>query len=64
MKVAKKLATFLVALCLIVPCFSMLSYAADGKLMFTDPNTATGETVEVKGALMQQVLKLILTLKN
>lgn len=51
MKVAKKLATFLVALCLIVPCFSMLSYAADGKLMFTDPNTATGETVEVKGVV-------------
>ena len=51
MKLAKKLATFLMALCLVVPCFSMLSCAADGKLMFTDPNTATGETVEVKGVV-------------
>ncbi len=51
MKVAKKLAIFLVALCLIVPCFSGVSYAADGKLMFTDPSTATGETVEVKGVV-------------
>ena len=51
MKLAKKLATFLLALCLVVPCFSMLTYAADGKLMFTDPSTATGETVEVKGVV-------------
>lgn len=51
MKLAKKLATFLMALCLVVPCFSMLTCAADGKLMFTDPNTATGETVEVKGVV-------------
>ena len=29
----------------------MLTYAANGKVMFTDPTTAVGETLELKGVL-------------
>ena len=51
MKMMKKLATLLLAICLVVPCFSMVSFAADGKIMFTDPSTAVGETLELKGVV-------------
>lgn len=51
MKMMKKLATLLLAICLAVPCFSMLSFAADGKIMFTDPKTKVGETVEITGVV-------------
>lgn len=42
----KKLATLVLAVCLIVPCFSMLTHAANS-IQFTDPSTKAGETVEV-----------------
>ena len=51
MKLMKKLATLMLAVCLLVPCFSILTHAADGKIMFTDPSTKTGETVEIKGVV-------------
>lgn len=51
MKMMKKLATILLAICLVVPCFSMVSFAADGKIMFTDPSTKVGETLEVTGVV-------------
>lgn len=51
MKMMKKLATILLAICLIVPCFSMLTYAADGRIMFTDPQTKAGEVLEIKGVV-------------
>lgn len=51
MKKLKKLAMFLLTLCLTVPCFSVFTYAAEGKIMFTDPSTAVGETLEVKGVV-------------
>lgn len=51
MKIMKKLATLMLAVCLMVPCFSMLTYAADGQIQFTDPETAVGETLEVKGVV-------------
>jgi hypothetical protein len=51
MKILKKVAIFMMAICLLVPCFSMVSFAADGKIMFTDPSCKTGETVEVKGVV-------------
>lgn len=41
----------MLAVCLLVPCFSILTHAADGKIMFTDPSTKTGETVEIKGVV-------------
>lgn len=45
----KKLATLLLAICLVVPCFSMVSFAANGAIQFTDPSTKVGETLEVIG---------------
>ena len=47
----KKLSIYLLAVCLSVPCFSMLTFAASGEIMFTDPTTKVGETVEVRGVL-------------
>lgn len=47
MKMMKKLATFLLAVCLVLPCFSMVSFAANGVIQFTDPSTTVGETLEV-----------------
>ena len=51
MKVMKKIATFILSVCLIVPCFGMLTYAADGQIVFSDPSTKGGETVEVTGVV-------------
>ena len=51
MKAMKKLAVLLLAVCLMVPCFSMMTYAADGKIQFTDPQTKTGETLELLGVI-------------
>lgn len=51
MKVMKKIATFILSVCLIVPCFGMLTYAADGQIVFSDPSTKVGETVEVTGVV-------------
>ena len=51
MKMMKKVAVLLLAVCLTIPCFSMLTHAASGKIMFTDPTTAVGETLELKGVL-------------
>lgn len=51
MKVMKKIATLLLAVCLAIPCFSLVSFAADGKIMFTDPSTKVGETLEVTGVV-------------
>lgn len=50
MKMMKKLATMLLAVCLVVPVFSMLTHAA-GQIQFTDPSAKVGETVEVTVAL-------------
>ena len=49
--VIKKMLMFVLTVCLIVPCFTILTYAAEGKVMFTDPSTKVGETVEVRGVL-------------
>lgn len=51
MKMMKKLATLLLTICLVVSCFSMVSFAADGKIMFTDPSTKVGETLEITGVV-------------
>lgn len=51
MKLMKKISAVLLSLCLLVPCFSMLVSAADGRISFTDPSTAVGEYVEVKCVL-------------
>lgn len=50
MKVMKKIATLLLAICLVIPCFSMVSYAAN-RIMFEDPSTAVGQTLALKGVI-------------
>lgn len=51
MKIMKKVAALMLALFLAVPGFSMVVSAADGTVSFTDPQTKTGESVEVACAL-------------
>lgn len=53
MKMMKKIATIMLSICLIATCFSMSAFAADGKIMFTDPETKAGETVEVTGVVQK-----------
>lgn len=48
MKLMKKISTLLAALILSVSCFSIVSFAADGRISFTDPETAVGDMVEVR----------------
>ena len=47
MKALKKAAVALLAVCLMVPMFSFAVFAADGRLMFSDPETKVGENVSV-----------------
>lgn len=51
MRIAKRISSVLLALCLVVPCFSMVVSAADGKISFSDPETKVGDIVEVKCAV-------------
>lgn len=51
MKIMKKIAAVMLALCLTIPMYSVMSYAASGRVSFTDLQTKTGETVEVACAL-------------
>lgn len=50
MKVMRKIATLLLAICLVVPCVSMVSHAAN-RIMFEDPSTAVGQTLQLKGVI-------------
>lgn len=50
----KKIAVLLLTVCLMVSNFTMLTQAADGKIMFTDPSTAVGETLELKGVVTSE----------
>lgn len=47
MKTFKKLAGMILAVCLMVPMFSTLVFAAEGTLMFSDPSTKVGENVNI-----------------
>lgn len=51
MKIMKKIAALMLALCLTIPMYSVMSYAASGRVSFTDLQAKTGETVEVACAL-------------
>ncbi len=51
MKMIRKIAMLLLAVCLAVPAVSMVSRAADGSIQFTDPSAVVGETVEVTCAV-------------
>lgn len=47
MKLLKKAAGIILAVCLMVPMFGTIVFAADGVLMFSDPSTKVGENVSV-----------------
>ncbi len=56
MKMMKKIAGLVLAICLLVPCFSILTFAADGAIEFSDHVSesdaiSVGETVKVTCAL-------------
>lgn len=63
MKILKRIATLLLAVCLTVPCFATLTYAA-GSIQFTDPSAKAGEAVEVtcavKGGETMETVKVIM----
>lgn len=45
MKIIKKIGIMFMSLCLCIPCFSLVAHAEDGRISFTDPQTAVGEMV-------------------
>lgn len=47
MKAMKKMAAVLLSVCLALPVMSLTVFAADGTLMFSDPETKVGENVSV-----------------
>ena len=47
MKALKKTAAAFLALCLMIPMFSLTAFAANGRLLFTDPSTKVGENVSI-----------------
>lgn len=47
MKFAKKISAVLLILCLSISYCSIVAYAADGSITFTDPETAVGEMVDI-----------------
>ncbi len=51
MKIIKKISIILLALALCVPSISMVAYAADGSITFTDPETKVGDMVDIKCAV-------------
>ena len=54
MKIMKKIAMLVLAVCLVIPCFSIVTYAQDGRISFSDhvsPVIATGAEVKVRGAI-------------
>lgn len=53
MKAMKKITTLMLTICMLVTCFSISAFAADGKIMFTDPQTKAGEIVEVTGVVQK-----------
>ena len=47
MKVLKKFAGVILAICLMVPMIGTVAFAAEGRLMFSDPSAKVGDNVEV-----------------
>lgn len=52
MKFTKKIATILLSVCLIVPCFSMMALAASGVIFFSDLETSVGDEFTITGTLV------------
>lgn len=51
MNIKKKISAIVLAVCLCIPFLSTNVFAADGRISFTDPQTAVGDTVDVKCVL-------------
>ena len=49
MKFTKKIATILLSVCLIVPCFSVMALAANGVIFFSDLETSVGDEFTITG---------------
>ena len=52
MKKMKKISTLILTICLLLPCFSMVTLAANGSIFFTDLETAVGETFTITGTVV------------
>ena len=47
MKVLKRFAGLILAVCLMVPMLGTVVFAAEGVLMYSDPSTKVGENVDI-----------------
>lgn len=54
MKIMRRIAGMLLAICLVVPCFSMVANAAEGVIFFDDLETKVGDTFEIKGTVVSK----------
>lgn len=52
MKIMKKIAGILLALCIVCPCFGSVAFAASGVAFFTDLETKVGDTFVVTGTVV------------
>lgn len=52
MKIMKRISVMILTVCLLIPCFSMLVFAADGIIFFTDLETSVGETFTITGTVV------------
>ena len=52
MKIVKRIATMILAVCLTVPCFSTIVQAADGVIYFSDLETKVGDTFTITGTVV------------
>ncbi len=52
MKKMKKILTLILTVCFMLPCFSTVSYAADGVIFFTDLETTVGATFTITGTVV------------
>ncbi len=50
MKMMRKISAVIVSLFLLAPCFSMVAFASDGRISFSDPETKVGDEFDVKCA--------------
>lgn len=52
MKKMKKILTLILTVCFMLPCFSVVSHAADGIIFFTDLETTVGATFTITGTVV------------
>lgn len=52
MKIRNKISSLILTVCLLLPCFSMVTLAANGIIFFTDLETTVGETFTITGTVV------------